>query len=196
MPRKGAVMAYGKSYSALALIVAGTLVIATPLAVAATSVTVGGAPMMSNMKIPENASKAKNLTTLVAAVKAAGLVDTLNGDGPFTVFAPTNAAFEKLPAGTVEKLVKPDMKKQLTHILTYHVVPGKLTSKELDAEAMKNGGKVNLTTASGDALTVERKGSDWVVIDEMGNATTIEIADVLQANGNVFVIDKVLMPKM
>ena len=189
-------MAYGKSYSALALIVAGALVIATPLAVAATSVTVGGAPMMSNMKIPENASKAKNLTTLVAAVKAAGLVDTLNGDGPFTVFAPTNAAFEKLPAGTVEKLVKPDMKKQLTHILTYHVVPGKLTSKELDAEAMKNGGKVNLTTASGDTLTVERKGSDWVVIDEMGNAATIEIADVLQANGNVFVIDKVLMPKM
>jgi uncharacterized surface protein with fasciclin (FAS1) repeats len=180
----------------LILLTATGLLIAGPIANAATSVTVGGAPMMSNMKIPENASKASNLTTLVAAVKAAGLVDTLNGDGPFTVFAPTNAAFEKLPAGTVDKLVKPDMKKQLTHILTYHVVPGKMTANDLEAQAMKNGGKANLTTVSGDALTIEKKADGWAVIDETGNAAMIETADVLQANGNVFVIDTVLMPRM
>lgn len=152
--------------------------------------------MMSNMKIPENASKAKNLTTLVAAVKAAGLVDTLNGPGPFTVFAPTDAAFAKLPAGTVDKLVQPSMNKQLTHILTYHVVPGRLTSADLKAQAMRMGGKVKLKTVSGDTITVQEKGGKWMVLDETGKSAMIETADVLQANGNVFVIDTVLMPKM
>ena len=162
----------------------------------ASTVMVGGAPMMSDMKIPENASKAPNLTTLVAAVKAAGLVDTLMGPGPFTVFAPTNAAFDKLPEGTVGKLTQPDMKKTLTHILTYHVVPGKLTAADLKADAMKHGGKAKLKTVSGDTLTVEEKGGKWVVVDEKGGMATIETADVLQANGVVHVIDSVLMPKI
>ena len=165
-------------------------------AAAQESVMVGGAPMMANMKIPENASKAANLTTLVTAVKAAGLVETLMGDGPFTVFAPTNAAFEKLPDGTVEKLTQPDMKDTLTHILTYHVVAGNLTAEDLQAQAMKNNGKANLTTVSGDALTVQESNGNWVVIDESGNSATIETANVTQANGVVHVIDTVLMPKM
>ena len=176
------------------LAVAGLLAAAPALA--ATSVTVGGAPMMSDQKIPENASKAKNLTTLVAAVKAAGLVDTLNGKGPFTVFAPTNAAFDKLPAGTVDKLVHPDMKKQLTEILTYHVVPGKLTAADLKANAMKHGGKAILKTVAGETLTVEEKMGKWVVVDQAGHAAAIQTADVLQANGVVHVIDTVLMPAM
>jgi uncharacterized surface protein with fasciclin (FAS1) repeats len=174
--------------------IAGTLIVAP--AFAATSVVVGGAPMMSNMKIPENASKAQNLTTLVAAVKAAGLVDTLNGKGPFTVFAPTNAAFDKLPAGTVDKLVQPDMKKQLTHILTYHVVSGRLTAADLKANAMKHGGTAKLKTVAGDTLTVEEKMGKWVVVDEGGHTAIIQTADVLQSNGVVHVIDTVLMPTM
>jgi uncharacterized surface protein with fasciclin (FAS1) repeats len=172
----------------------GAMVAAAP-ALAQTSVMVGGAKMMSNMKIPENASKAKNLTTLVAAVKAAGLVDTLNGPGPFTVFAPTNAAFDKLPKGTVEKLMKPDMKKELTSILTYHVVAGKMTAADLKANAKKHNGKATLKTVEGDPITVEQKGGKWVVMDESGHTATIETPDVLQANGVVHVIDTVLMPK-
>ena len=171
------------------------VLVATPV-LAASSVMVGGAAMMSNDKIPENASKAKNLTTLVAAVKAAGLVDTLNGKGPFTVFAPTNAAFGKLPAGTVDKLVMPSMKKQLTEILTYHVVPGKLTAADLKAMAMKNGGMATLKTVEGDTLTVQEKMGKWVVVDQAGNSAVIQTADVLQANGVVHVVDAVLMPKM
>jgi len=182
------------SISKLAMSVATAgLLIATP-AFAATSVTVGGAQMMSDAKIPENASKAKTLTTLVAAVKAAGLVDTLNGQGPFTVFAPTNAAFEKLPAGTVDKLVQPAAKKQLTDILTYHVVPGSYTAADLKAIATKNGGKATLKTAEGKTLTVEEKMGKWVVIDQSGGTAAIETADVMQANGVVHVIDNVLMP--
>nr|WP_310202287.1 fasciclin domain-containing protein [Ancylobacter sp. 3268] len=173
---------------------AAGFLIAVP-ALAATSVMVGGAPMMSDARIPANASKAKNLTTLVAAVKAAGLVDTLNGDGPFTVFAPTNAAFSKLPAGTVDKLVEPGMKKQLTEILTYHVVPGRLTAADLKAQAMKHGGKATLKTVEGQTLVVEEKMGKWVVVDRAGHVATIETPDVLQANGVVHVIDTVLMPK-
>ncbi|WP_246564781.1 fasciclin domain-containing protein [Ancylobacter sonchi] len=171
------------------------LLVAAP-ALAATSVMVGGAAMMSDAKIPTNASKAKNLTTLVAAVKAAGLVDTLNGTGPFTVFAPTNAAFDKLPAGTVDKLVQPGMKKQLTEILTYHVVPGKFTAADLKADAMKHGGKATLKTVAGETLTVEEKMGKWVVVDRGGHVAVIETPDVLQSNGVVHVIDTVLMPVM
>jgi uncharacterized surface protein with fasciclin (FAS1) repeats len=187
-------MTFSISKLAMSVATAG-LLIAAP-AYAATSVMVGGASMMSNAKIPTNASKAKNLTTLVAAVKAADLVDTLNGKGPFTVFAPTNAAFDKLPPGTVDKLVMPSMKKQLTGILTYHVVPGKYTAADLKADAMKNGGKVMLKTVAGETLTVEQKMGKWVVVDQGGHVAMIETPDVLQANGVVHVIDTVLMPKM
>ncbi|GLK83377.1 fasciclin domain-containing protein [Ancylobacter defluvii] len=173
---------------------AAGFLIAVP-ALAATTVMVGGAPMMSDARIPANASKAKNLTTLVAAVKAAGLVDTLNGDGPFTVFAPTNAAFSKLPAGTVDKLVEPGMKQRLTEILTYHVVPGRLTAADLKAQAMKHGGKATLKTVEGQTLVVEEKMGKWVVVDKAGHVAAIETPDVLQANGVVHVIDTVLMPK-
>lgn len=181
--------------TATALAVAGTLSVAG-IALAQSTVTVGGAPMMSNKKIPENASKASNLTTLVAAVKAAGLVDTLNGAGPFTVFAPTNAAFEKLPPGTVETLVKPESKATLTKILTYHVVPGKVTAADLKEQAMKMGGKVGLKTVEGETLTVQESMGKWVVVDATGKTAGIETADVLQANGVVHVVDSVLMPKM
>ena len=176
------------------LITAGMLALAVP-AIAATSVEVGGAPMMSDQRIPANASKAKNLTTLVAAVQAAGLIDTLNGDGPFTVFAPTNAAFEKLPAGTVEGLLKPEMKAQLTGILTYHVVAGNYTAKDLAGMAAKMGGTAELTTVAGGKLWVMEHDGHWVVKDENGGMAMIETADVMQANGVVHVIDTVLMPK-
>lgn len=166
-----------------------------PAAIAANSVMVGGAPMLSSKVIPENASKAKNLTTLVTAVKAAGLVDTLAGPGPFTVFAPTNAAFARLPKGTVEKLVEPDMKAQLTGILTYHVVPGKLTAADLLAQARSMGGKAELKTVQGGTLTVTAKGRSVYVTDEAGNTARVETADVMQKNGIVHVIDHVLMPK-
>jgi uncharacterized surface protein with fasciclin (FAS1) repeats len=166
-----------------------------PAAMAASSVMVGGAPMLSTKVIPENASKAKNLTTLVAAVKAAGLVDTLAGPGPFTVFAPTNAAFAKLPKGTVEKLIEPEMKAQLTAILTYHVVPGRYTGAELMRKAKAMGGMVELKTVAGGTLTVTTKGK-WVwITDESGNRAKVETADVLQKNGVVHVIDHVLLPQ-
>ena len=152
--------------------------------------------MMADKTIVENASKANNLTTLVAAVKEAGLVETLSGPGPFTVFAPTNAAFEKLPGGTVEKLMKPDMKAQLKHVLTYHVVSGKLTAKELMEKAKTMGADANLKTVSGDTLTVKIDGDKLVVIDEKGGGAVVTQADVMQSNGVVHVIDSVLMPKM
>jgi uncharacterized surface protein with fasciclin (FAS1) repeats len=168
-----------------------------PIATAhASTVTVGGAPMYSTKPIAENAVKAKNLTTLVAAVKAAGLVDTLAGPGPFTVFAPTNAAFDKLPPGTVDKLVEPSMKKQLTGILTYHVVPGTLTAKDLMAEIKAGGGKARLKTVQGDPLTVSMKGKQILVMDEAGGTAEVQTADVLQSNGVVHVINHVLMPAM
>jgi uncharacterized surface protein with fasciclin (FAS1) repeats len=169
---------------------------AASAALGATSVMVGGAPMLSTKVIPENASKAKNLTTLVSAVKAAGLVDTLAGPGPFTVFAPTNAAFAKLPKGTVEKLVEPSMKPQLTAILTYHVVPGTYTAADLRAKAMSMGGTAALKTVAGGTLTVSVKGKGLWVSDEAGNSARVETADVLQKNGVVHVIDQVLMPAM
>jgi len=171
------------------------LVSAASSSFAANTVMVGGAEMYPTKTIVENAINSKDHTTLVAAVKAAGLVDTLNGTGPFTVFAPTNAAFNKLPAGTVDTLVKPENKAQLTKILTYHVVPGSYSSAQLMADAKTHGGKATLKTVQGEPLTVAlRDGKLWVV-DAKGGKAGISIADVGQSNGVIHVIDTVLMPK-
>jgi uncharacterized surface protein with fasciclin (FAS1) repeats len=169
---------------------------AASIAPTAAEVMVGGAPMYSTKTIAENAPNASNLTTLVAAVKAAGLVETLGGPGPFTVFAPTNAAFEKLPDGTVENLLKPENKDQLTHILTYHVVSANATSDAAMQMIEDDGGEHNVTTVSGDTLTLKMDGDNLVVIDESGNGAVVTQADVLQENGVVHVIDSVLMPAM
>jgi uncharacterized surface protein with fasciclin (FAS1) repeats len=157
---------------------------------------VGGAPMMPTMTIPENASQASNLTTLVAAVGAAGLVDTLASPGPFTVFAPTNDAFAMLPAGTVEGLLEPDMKDTLTAVLTYHVVPGNYNVNALAAAMDAGGGTAELTTVQGGTLTVSMEGDGIVITDEAGGTAMVTQADVTQANGVVHVIDHVLMPAM
>ncbi|WP_286071949.1 fasciclin domain-containing protein [Stenotrophomonas sp. 57] len=171
------------------------LVSMSPASFADNTVMVGGAAMYPTRTIVENAVNSKDHTTLVAAVKAAGLVDTLNGAGPFTVFAPTNAAFNKLPAGTVDTLVKPENKAQLTKILTYHVVPGSYSSAWLMSDARKHGGKATLKTVQGEPLTVVlRDGKLWVV-DAKGGKASISIADVGQSNGVIHVIDTVLMPK-
>ena len=144
--------------------------------------------------IVEVAAANPDFSTLVAAVKAAGLAETLSGPGPFTVFAPTNAAFEKLPAGTVETLLKPENKDKLTAILTYHVVPGKYTAHDLAKLAKAHGGKAVLKTVEGDSITVAKHDGKWTVTDDKGNVAHITIADVTQSNGEIFVIDKVLMP--
>lgn len=158
------------------------------------TVMVGGAAMYPSKNIIQNAINSKDHTTLVAAVKAAGLVDTLSGKGPFTVFAPTNEAFSALPAGTVDNLVKPENKATLTKILTYHVVAGRMTSHDLEKAAMAGGGKAVLKTVEGDSITVAKNGDAWTVTDDKGNVANITIADVMQSNGMIFVIDKVLMP--
>ncbi len=156
--------------------------------------SVGGAEMFATKTIAENASTAPNLTTLVAAVKAAGLVETLMSAGPFTVFAPTNAAFAKLPAGTVETLVKPENKATLTSILTYHVVAGKVTSKDI-AKAIKKGrGKATFNTVAGGKLTARMSGKNLVLTDAKGGMSTVTTANVMQSNGVVHVIDSVLLP--
>jgi uncharacterized surface protein with fasciclin (FAS1) repeats len=157
-------------------------------------VTVGGAPMFPSKNIVQNAVNSKDHTTLVAAVKAAGLVDTLSGKGPFTVFAPTNDAFAKLPAGTVDTLLKPENKNQLTKVLTYHVVPGRLTAGDLMASAQKDGGKTVLKTAEGEELTVEFKDGVLWVTDAKGGSAKITIQNVVQSNGVIHVIDTVLLP--
>jgi uncharacterized surface protein with fasciclin (FAS1) repeats len=162
---------------------------------AADTVMVGGAAMYPNKTIVENALNSKDHTTLVAAVRAAGLVDTLNGKGPFTVFAPTNEAFAKLPAGTVDTLVKPEHKADLTKILTYHVVAGTHTSQQLMADARKHGGTVSLKTVEGEPLTVKLHGGALWVVDAKGSKAAISIADVRQSNGVIHVVDTVLMPK-
>ena len=173
----------------------GGLGFAAP-AFAVDPVTVGGAPMYAEKTIVENAVNSKDHTTLVAAVQAAGLVETLSGPGPFTVFAPVNAAFEALPAGTVDTLLKPESKDMLTHVLTYHVVAGKMSGADLMMKAKEMGGKVNLETVSGDTLTAELNSDKLVIVDEAGNAAMVTIADVNQSNGVIHVVDKVLMPKM
>ena len=155
---------------------------------------VGGAAMYSSKTIVANAVNSRDHTTLVAAVKAAGLVDTLNSKGPFTVFAPTNAAFAKLPAGTVETLVKPENKDTLTKILTYHVVPGRITSGQIASMAMKHHGTATLTTVEGGKLMFRKSGRGFQVIDAKGGHAHITIANVMQSNGVIHVVDTVLMP--
>jgi uncharacterized surface protein with fasciclin (FAS1) repeats len=155
---------------------------------------VGGAPMYASKDIIDNAVHSRDHTTLVAAVKAAGLVDTLKGAGPFTVFAPTNAAFDALPAGTVDTLLKPENKATLTKVLTYHVVPGRLDSAALAARIQAGGGSATLTTVEGDPLKVWMQGDAVVVTDSKGNNATVTTADVYQKNGVIHVVDKVLMP--
>jgi uncharacterized surface protein with fasciclin (FAS1) repeats len=155
---------------------------------------VGGAAMYPTKNIVENAVNSKDHTTLVAAVKAAGLVDTLEGPGPFTVFAPTNEAFAKLPAGTVDTLLKPENKDQLVKILTYHVVAGKVGSKDLIKLIKKGGGKAALKTVSGGTLTASLQGGKVLLTDEKGRTATVTIADVYQSNGVIHVVDAVLLP--
>jgi uncharacterized surface protein with fasciclin (FAS1) repeats len=155
---------------------------------------VGGAAMYPTKTIVENAVNSPIHTTLVAALKAAGLVDTLNGPGPFTVFAPTNDAFDKLPAGTVDTLVKPENKDTLTKILTYHVVPGRISSKQLIQMIKKGHGKAMLKTVQGEDLTATTSGGHIMLTDAKGGTATVTIADVFQSNGVIHVIDTVLMP--
>ena len=155
---------------------------------------VGGSPMYSNKNIVENAANSKDHTTLVAAVKAAGLVDTLSGPGPFTVFAPTNEAFNALPAGTVDTLLKPENQDKLKAILTYHVVSGSMDSKAIK-KAIKDGkGKAELTTVQGGTLTAMMKGGKLMLTDAKGGMATVTIADVYQSNGVIHVINAVLLP--
>ncbi len=158
------------------------------------TVNVGGAPMYPSKNIVENAVNSKDHTTLVAAVKAAGLVDTLEGPGPFTVFAPTNAAFAKLPKGTVDTLLKPENKAKLTSVLTYHVVPGRLSAKDLRDMAKKAGGKAKLKTVEGEDLWVEAKGNAIMIVDSKGDTAKVTIQNVFQSNGVIQVIDTVLLP--
>lgn len=156
--------------------------------------TVGGAPMYPTKNIVENAVNSKDHTTLVAAVQAAGLVDALAAPGPFTVFAPTNAAFAKLPAGTVETLVKPENKATLTSILTYHVVPGKVAAEDLIKMIEQGGGKAELTTLSGGTLTAQVVDGKVVLTDAKGGQATVTQADVFQSNGVIHVTDTVSLP--
>ncbi|WP_428232148.1 fasciclin domain-containing protein [Flavobacterium sp.] len=160
------------------------------------TVMVGGAAMYPNKNIIENAVNSKDHTTLVAAVKAAGLVETLQGKGPFTVFAPTNEAFSKLPAGTVETLLKPENIKTLQTILTYHVVAGKMNASDISKAIKAGKGKATLKTVSGGTLTAWMDGKDLYISDESGNKAKVTIADVNQSNGVIHVVDTVLLPKM
>jgi uncharacterized surface protein with fasciclin (FAS1) repeats len=171
------------AFGALAL--AATIV--APVSAQDKTVMVGGAAMFPSKNIIQNAVNSKDHTTLVAAVKAAGLVDTLEGKGPFTVFAPTNAAFGKLPAGTVDTLVKPENKATLTKILTYHVVPGRLQASDL------TDGK-KLKTAEGEELTVKKADGKVMIVDAKGGSSTVTISNVHQSNGVIHVVDTVLMP--
>ena len=159
------------------------------------TVEVGGAPMYPSKNIVDNAMNSKDHTTLVAAVKAAGLVETLQSAGPFTVFAPTNAAFNMLPAGTVETLLKPENKSMLTGILTYHVVAGRLGTKELDEWIKKGKGTAELTTVAGGKLWVMKKNGKYWLKDEKGGMAEITVSNVYQSNGVIHVIDHVVMPK-
>ena len=156
--------------------------------------TVGGAPMYPTKNIVENAVNSADHTTLVAAVKAAGLVDTLSGPGPFTVFAPTNDAFAKLPAGTVETLVKPENKAMLTSILTYHVVPGRTTAADLMAAIRAGGGSARLTTVQGGTLTASMMGDRIMLVDAKGGMAHVTQANVMQSNGVIHVTDSISLP--
>ncbi len=159
------------------------------------TVTVGGAEMYPSKDIIENAANSKDHTTLVAAVKAAGLVETLKGPGPFTVFAPANSAFEKLPKGKVKSLLKPSNKKKLTKILTYHVVAGKMTAADLVDAIKKGKSRAKLKTVSGGTLMAMMDGEKVILTDEKGNKSTVTTSDVMQKNGVIHVVDSVVMPK-
>lgn len=176
------------------LLASAGFVLATGMAMAENPM-VGGAAMLETRNIVENAANSADHTTLVAAVQAAGLVDALSGDGPFTVFAPTNDAFGKLPAGTVDSLLEPEAKDTLTKVLTAHVVAGKLSATDLVSKAKAHGGRYNMQTLSGDALTAVVRGSHVYIFDESGGAALVTIADVNQSNGVIHVVDDVLLPK-
>jgi len=174
-----------------------SMFILTSAAMPQKTVEVGGAPMYPTKNIVENAVNSKDHTTLIAAVKAAGLVETLKSDGPFTVFAPTNKAFEKLPAGTVDNLLKPENKAVLTSVLTYHVIAGKIDAATLMQWIKKNGGTYTAKTVQGGELKfmLDKENHIWLM-DEQGNKAMVTIKDVFQKNGVIHVIDTVVMPKM
>ena len=180
---------------AVTLVAGGSSLAITGVANAAEhTVMVGGAAMYPSKTIVENAVNSKDHTTLVAAVKAAGLVDTLQGPGPFTVFAPTNEAFAQLPAGTVDSLLLPENKAKLTAVLTYHVVAGRLTAADLIKMVAEGHGRASLTTVNGEALTVTKVGRRLDVTDTKGRTAHVTIANVLQSNGVIHVVDTVLLP--
>lgn len=182
-----------KKLFALSLLALVTMLSSTALA--QKPVTVGGAPMFPNKNIIENAVNSKDHTTLVAAVKAAGLVETLQGNGPFTVFAPVNAAFDALPAGTVDALLKPENKGTLTAVLTYHVIAARLNSKALERMIKQGNGRAILKTVQGGELTATMSGSDINITDAKGNTARITITNVNQSNGVIHVVDRVLLPQ-
>ena len=186
MKRISAILLAGVAAFAVIATLAGPV----PSAAGEMTTTVGGAPMYPSKNIVQNAVN----TTLVAAVKAAGLVDTLMSPGPFTVFAPVNKAFERLPAGTVESLLKPENKATLTSVLTYHVIAGKLSADDLKAKVQAGGGKATLTTVQGETLTVEQDGRRIAIIDAKGDKSFVTIPDVNQSNGVIHVVDTVLLP--
>ena len=161
---------------------------------AGATVMVGGAPMYANRNIVQNAVNSQDHTTLVAAVKAAGLVDTLSGAGPFTVFAPTNAAFAKLPAGTVDTLLQPANRSMLQSVLTYHVVPGRMTAADLMAAIRAGGGQARLTTVQGGTLTARMMGNMIMLVDAKGGMAHVTQANVMQSNGVIHVTDGVSIP--
>jgi uncharacterized surface protein with fasciclin (FAS1) repeats len=173
-----------------------SLIAASATAAFAANPDVGGAPMFDTKNIIENAVNSKDHTTLVAAVKAAGLVETLQGAGPFTVLAPVNAAFDALPAGTVDGLLKPEAKDTLTKILTCHVIPAAAMAADIGKMAMADGGMHEVTTVGGCKLKLAEKDGKVMITDEAGGTATVTIADVKQSNGVIHVIDKVLLPKM
>ncbi|WP_311220871.1 MULTISPECIES: fasciclin domain-containing protein [unclassified Acidovorax] len=171
-----------------------TLALSAAAIPAMAQVTVGGAPMLPTKDIIDNAVNSKDHTTLVAAVKAAGLVETLKGPGPFTVFAPTNAAFAALPAGTVDTLLKPENKATLTKVLTYHVVAGKWDAAAISKMIADGKGTASIKTVAGGTLTAKSSGGKVMLTDEKGGSATVTIADVYQSNGVIHVVDKVLLP--
>lgn len=185
---------FRNSHRALTLLTALALVFPLATIHAQKDPNVGGAAMYPTKNIVENAVNSKDHTTLVAAVKAAGLVSTLEGPGPFTVFAPTNEAFSKLPAGTVDTLLKPENKAQLVKALTYHVVPGRITAHDLVKMIRKGHGKAELKTVEGGTLTATVQDGKVMLTDEKGGMATVTIADVYQSNGVIHVIDSVLLP--
>ena len=172
------------------------LAVITNAGFAQKTVMVGGAAMYPTKNIVDNAVNSKDHTTLVAAVKAAGLVETLQSAGPFTVFAPTNAAFDMLPAGTVDNLLKPESKAALTGVLTYHVVAGKFNSMDIAKMIKKGNGKASFKTVAGGTLTAMMEGEKLAIKDESGRVAYVTIADVNQSNGVIHVVDHVLLPKM